>query len=143
MINSTHEQMACSLARNHAGLRNFLSVVKKLHENEKNVLLLTEPTLHMLSHKEREGCKSILNKLPQQDLINLTDTVTNRVVSPENTTGKVLQVFRFCVYILVDVLACYITEYVYELCRILTRMSENTNNECEYSAMLHTKTTNK
>ena len=143
MINSTHEQMACSLARNHAGLRNFLSVVKKLHENEKNVLLLTEPTLHMLSHKEREGCKSILNKLPQQDLINLTDTVTNRVVSPENTTGKVLQVFRFCVYILVDVLACYITEYVYELCRILTRMSENTNKANEYSAMLHTKTTNK
>lgn len=90
MINSTHEQMACSLARNHAESRNFLSVVKKLHENEENVLLLTEPTLHMLSHKEREGCKSILNKLPQQDLINLTDTVTNRVVSPENTTGKVL-----------------------------------------------------
>ena len=84
-----------------------------------------------------------MNKLPQQDLINLTDTVTNRVVSPENTTGKVLQVFRFCVYILVDVLACYFTEYVYELYRILTRMSENTNQENEYSAMLHTKTTNK
>ena len=44
----------------------------------------------MLSDKEREGCRTILNKLPQQDLINLTDTVTNRIVSPENASGKVV-----------------------------------------------------
>jgi len=43
----------------------------------------------MLSDKEKEGCKTILNKLPQQDLITLTDTVTNRLVAPENASGKI------------------------------------------------------
>jgi len=43
----------------------------------------------MLSDKEKEGCKIILNKLPRQDLITLTDTVTNRLVSPENASGKI------------------------------------------------------
>lgn len=41
----------------------------------------------MLSDREKEGCKTILNKLTQQDLITLTDTVTNRIVSPESTRG--------------------------------------------------------
>ena len=45
----------------------------------------------MLSDKEKEGCKAILNKLSRQDLITLTDTVTNRLVSPENTSGKILK----------------------------------------------------
>ena len=44
----------------------------------------------MLSDREKEGCKTILNKLPQKDLLTLTDTVTNRVVTPENTQGKVI-----------------------------------------------------
>ena len=42
----------------------------------------------MLSDREKEGCKTILNKLTQQDLVTLTDTVTNRIVTPENTGGK-------------------------------------------------------
>lgn len=52
----------------------------------------------MLSEQEKEGCKNILNKLPRQDLINLTDTVTNRVVSPENASGKVFlyKLVLFC-----------------------------------------------
>lgn len=43
----------------------------------------------MLSDREKEGCKTILNKLPQKDLLTLTDTVTNRVVTPENTQEAV------------------------------------------------------
>ena len=42
----------------------------------------------MLTEKEKEGCKQILMKLNQQDLITLTDTVTNRVISPENMKGE-------------------------------------------------------
>ena len=42
----------------------------------------------MLSDREKEGCRTILNKLSEQDLLTLTDTVTNRVVSPENKGGK-------------------------------------------------------
>lgn len=49
----------------------------------------------MLSDKELEGCRSILNKLPQRDLINLTDTVTNRTVSPENTTEAVNAILSY------------------------------------------------
>ena len=41
----------------------------------------------MLSDKEKEGCKTILTKLTEQDLLTLTDTVTNRIVSPENARG--------------------------------------------------------
>jgi len=41
----------------------------------------------MLSDREKEGCRTILNKLSQQDLVTLTDTVTNRIVSPESTKG--------------------------------------------------------
>ena len=51
----------------------------------------------MLSDKEKEGCKAILNKLPQKDLIILTDTVTNRLVSPENASGKIIFVHHFSV----------------------------------------------
>lgn len=43
----------------------------------------------MLSDKEKEGCKTILNKLSRQDLITLTDTVTHRFVSPENASEAV------------------------------------------------------
>lgn len=41
----------------------------------------------MLTEREKEGCKTILTKLTEQDLLTLTDTVTNRVVSPENFRG--------------------------------------------------------
>ena len=41
----------------------------------------------MLSDREKEGCRTILNKLSQHDLVTLTDTVTNRIVSPESTKG--------------------------------------------------------
>ena len=47
-----------------------------------------DKTWKMLSDREKEGCKTILKKLTQQDLVTLTDTVTNRVVTPENTRGK-------------------------------------------------------
>ena len=49
--------------------------------------MVDEKTWEMLSDREKEGCKTILNKLPQKDLLTLTDTVTNRVVTPENTQG--------------------------------------------------------
>ncbi|KAJ7376584.1 hypothetical protein OS493_033745 [Desmophyllum pertusum] len=49
----------------------------------------------MLSEQEKEGCKNILNKLPRQDLINLTDTVTNRVVSPENASEAVNAILTY------------------------------------------------
>ena len=51
--------------------------------------------------------------------------------------------FLCCLYtdILLDVLLCSIIEHFYELCRILTSrtVSQNTNNESKFSAMLHNK----
>lgn len=63
----------------------------------------------MLSDKEKEGCKTILNKLSQQDLITLTDTVTNRLVSPENASGKVLISFQLVLYMFLYHMAAYLT----------------------------------
>ncbi|XP_068693968.1 uncharacterized protein C3orf38-like [Montipora foliosa] len=49
----------------------------------------------MLSDREKEGCRTILNKLSEQDLLTLTDTVTNRVVSPENKGEAVEAVLSY------------------------------------------------
>ena len=60
----------------------YLRVLQK-----RKCVVVDGKTWEMLSDREKEGCKTILNKLPQKDLLTLTDTVTNRVVTPENTQG--------------------------------------------------------
>lgn len=42
-----------------------------------------------LSDIERVGCLQILKLLPKGDLLSLCDTVTNKLIAPENDTGKV------------------------------------------------------
>lgn len=42
-----------------------------------------------LSDIERAGCLQILKLLPKGDLLSLCDTVTNKLIAPENETGKV------------------------------------------------------
>lgn len=49
----------------------------------------------MLTNKEKEGCKTILTKLTEQDLLTLTDTVTNRIVSPENAREAMEAILSF------------------------------------------------
>jgi len=42
----------------------------------------------MLSDKEKEFARELLDLIDLKDLITLTDTVTNRAVSAENREGK-------------------------------------------------------
>lgn len=47
-----------------------------------------------LSDTERVGCLQILKLLPKGDLLSLCDTVTNKLIAPENDTGKVSVRYR-------------------------------------------------
>lgn len=41
-----------------------------------------------LSHPEREGCRNLLGLLDNSEIVALCDTITNRLVQPENRQGK-------------------------------------------------------
>lgn len=42
----------------------------------------------MLSEKEKDFARELLERIELEDLITLTDTVTNRAVTAENRKGK-------------------------------------------------------
>ena len=99
-IRIRHVQFARQQISGHANnawasahLIQFQSVYLRVLQKRKCVVV-DGKKWEMLSDREKEGCKTILNKLPQKDLLTLTDTVTNRVVTPENTQGKVIHCLK-------------------------------------------------
>ena len=66
----------------------------------------------MLSAEEKRKCRELLSKLDAQDLNALTDTVTNRVVSPENRNGMFPGINVLKLY----VISMQVNLYIPQLC---------------------------
>lgn len=43
--------------------------------------------MSLLSESERSGCLKILNMMSEEDLLSLSDTVTNKMIMVEDITG--------------------------------------------------------
>ena len=66
----------------------------------------------MLSEVEKNGIRSLLHRLTKEDLISLTDTVTNRAVTVETSKG-IDQYFD--VFILTNISLAEVP-YIYLIC---------------------------
>lgn len=68
----------------------------------------------MLSEVEKNGIRSLLERLEKPDLISLTDTVTNRAVTVDTSEGKNHRAVLFTGLTLVNMCATHeISKLVY------------------------------